>query len=103
MDTCVLQVATSCNPRFPILNYSISISSVLDRRLLNFIGNPFVMSLGISGLEMDNEYQVFIETCISLTCRQSNPRTLSESLYIIFFWLNMICDTKPEARKLETA
>lgn len=67
---------------FPILNYSLSIPSVLERGLLNVnaeqVGGVFDLSFEVPGLESDGIFVVFIETCILINCRQSETRVLSK-------------------------
>ena len=76
----VFQPAESCNPRFPILNYTLHVMSVPGQRQLNFSRpeqNPIVVNL-TTGLELDRSFQVYIEACISINCRQSQTQVLSE-------------------------
>lgn len=40
----------------------------------------FDLSFEVPGLESDRIFEVFIETCISINCRQSGTRVLSEWL-----------------------
>lgn len=78
----ISQPALSCNPRFPILNYSLSIPSVLERNQLNLNAEQdqgtLIVDVEVPGLESNRIFEVFIETCILITCRQSGLRVLSE-------------------------
>ena len=39
---------------------------------------PFTGPVPVAALEMDEVYSVFVEVCISITCRQSLSRVLSK-------------------------
>ena len=42
-----------------------------------------VMTLEVPGLVRDRIFEVFIETCIEINCRQSRARTFSEFKYVV--------------------
>ena len=75
----------TCNLRFPILNYSLSIPSLIVNTPLNFGqgDGPFTGSVPVAALERDEEYEVFVDVCTSIICRRSLPRVLSKYLSLV--------------------